>query len=235
MVVTRPKRASERSKCEKVRRRRPTIEAVKLWNIDASIEADKQRRAASKARDKEASNKAHAAKWRKRRDARMASELSLLDGVLEVAPWDSERHGWKIGDAWAQCARRAPDYLNVGARSGPGTTVQRHVIRMGHQLRDPSAKAAWKSYAEIKQRVEEIVAKLANTRRYGYKFEEAAELKKSTPAAAETAPHTNPEQPAAVQQRQQQGAVEPKSFILRLALRSYAATAAQVSASATAC
>lgn len=137
----------------------------------------------------------------------------LFDQVLELEPWDTARHT-SVCEAWEECGRQAPGYLKEGERTEPGSSVRRIVLRTGRQLNDPAAKTTWKSYPEVMRRVEDVVAKMAATRRYRDKFgphqqHGAVESQKSTLMMSETA-HASPEQPATVQQRQQQGAVEPK-------------------------
>lgn len=118
-----------------------------------------------------------------------------------------------------ECGRRVPGYLKEGARTEPRQLVQQQVFRLGDQRIDPTAKTPWKSYPEVKRRVEEVVAKIAATRRNRDRFglhqqqQGAAEPNNSNPVTAETA-HAILEQPAtAVQQRQQQqGAAEPKNL-----------------------
>lgn len=162
-----------------------------------------------------------------------------FDQVLEVEPWDTARHT-SVCEAWGECGRLAPGFLKEGGRTDPSSSVRQTVLRMGRQLNDPTAKMSWKSYPEVKRKVEDVVGKMAATRRYRNKFgphqqQGAVKSQKSTLMVSTETAQTSPEQPATVQQRQQQGAVEPKKpFILRLAFRSYATVAEQVSTSAVA-
>lgn len=114
----------------------------------------------------------------------------------------------------ARHGRSAPGFLKEGVRSEPRVLVQQQIIRLEEQLNDPTARTPWKSYPEVKQGVEGVVAKLAATRRYGPKFglhqqQGPADPNNSTTATAEKA-QTIPAQLATEQQHQQQGAVEPK-------------------------
>lgn len=60
----------------------------------------------------------------------MSPLLSCLsDQVLEVEPWNSARH-MKVGNAWEECGRHVPGYLQEGARTEPGQLVQQQVFRL---------------------------------------------------------------------------------------------------------
>ena len=63
-------------------------------------------------------------------------------------PWNLEFHDRKTGEAWGECGRRVPGYMKESGRTDPGLLVLRKVVRMGHQLREPTAKILWKSITE---------------------------------------------------------------------------------------
>lgn len=86
-----------------------------------------------------------------------------------MEPWNLARHT-KVGEAWEECGRRVPGYLKEGVRTEPRLLVQQQVFRLGDQQIDTTAKPPWRSYPEVKRRVEEVVAKLAATRRYRDRF-----------------------------------------------------------------
>lgn len=123
----------------------------------------------------------------------------LFDQVLALEPWDTARHT-RVREAWAECGRQAPGYLKEG-----GSLVQEHATRLARQVNDPTAKPSWKTYPEVKRKVEEVLAKLVATRQYRDEFgphqqQGAVEFKKSNLTAVETA-CVSPEQPAMVQKR----------------------------------
>ncbi|CAB1096905.1 unnamed protein product [Ectocarpus sp. CCAP 1310/34] len=104
--------------------------------------------------------------------------------------------------------------------------MQKHVTRMGRQLKDPTVKTTWKTYPEVMRRVEDVVASMAPTRRYRDKFgpqqqHGVVEPKKSNVATLETA-HDSPEQPATSLQRQQQAAIKSHKSTLAAAVPAHA-------------
>jgi len=144
---------------------------------------------------------------------------SLFDQVLELEPWDTTRHT-SVGEAWEECGRRVPGFLK--GCGGPGWSVRRHIVRMGRQLNDPTAKTTWKTYPEVMRRVEDVVGKMAATRRYTLGPQQqhgVVEPKKTDLATSETA-HASPGQPATALERQQQAAVESQKSTLSAAVAS---------------
>lgn len=142
---------------------------------------------------------------------------SLFDQVLELEPWDTTRHT-SVGEAWEECGRRVPGFLK--GCGGPGWSVRRHIVRMGRQLNDPTAKTTWKTYPEVMRRVEDVVGKMAATRRYTLGPQQqhgVVEPKKTDLATSETA-HASPGQPATALERQQQAAVESQKSTLSAAV-----------------
>jgi len=110
--------------------------------------------------------------------------------------------------------------------------VQKRIHRLARQLNDPKAGYPWKLYPAVKHRVEKVAAQLAVASLS--KQQGAVEPKNSNPATVEKA-HAIPEQPATEEQRQQQGPETPTPcYALHWAIRSYAAAAEGVSASAIA-
>lgn len=86
----------------------------------------------------------------------------LLQQVLEMEPWNDVRHVSGRGTAvWRDCAKRVPGFLKKNARTDPRNAVQQRIFRMVHQLNDPAAGYPWELYPEVKQRVEDVAAKLA--------------------------------------------------------------------------
>ena len=150
----------------------------------------------------------------------------LPNKVLDVEPWNKARHCLKICDAWGECARRVPGSVKAGPSSSINSLMQRRVFRLARQLNDPICKSPWKSYPEIKQRVEKIVAKLATEPRLKGKFGLGQQLGAAEPDNSNTAltekAQATPEILAKGQQ-QQLGPEKPKrSCTLERALHAYA-------------
>ena len=157
------------------------------------------------------------------------SVSSLRNQVLEMEPWNEERHVSGRGAVWHDCGQRVPGLLKDNNPEKNRRLVQCRIFRMARQLNDPKAGHHWKSCPDVKQRVENVAAKLATEFRFTRQRQGPVEHKNSTLATVEKA-HAIPEQPATVQQRQRQGAAERKN-IVRLAVHSFIANAEQVSAS----
>lgn len=87
-----------------------------------------------------------------------------------MEPWNEERHFLSVGAAWRDCGQRVPGLLKDDDLMKARKAVQTCIFRMARQLNDPTVKAAWKSRAEIKRRVEKVAAKLAAERRFKGKF-----------------------------------------------------------------
>lgn len=87
-----------------------------------------------------------------------------------MEPWDKIRH-LKVTSAWRDCGRRVPRLLKENARIDPRAAAQARVVRLVRQLYDPKAGFTWKSYPEVKQRVEKVAAKLAAEPRLKRNFE----------------------------------------------------------------
>ncbi|CAN0209242.1 unnamed protein product [Ectocarpus sp. 13 AM-2016] len=100
---------------------------------------------------------------------RMPTLVKLLDAVLEVEPWNTERHGKNTGRAWAECGERVPAYLK-GCRSRPHEFVRQNAFRLVRQLYAPNSHAARTWSPEVKQRVGALADKLTADPRYRDKF-----------------------------------------------------------------
>lgn len=160
---------------------------------------------------------------------------SLYNQVLEMEPWNEERHVSGRGAVWRYCGLRAPGFLKNSDLEKARLAVQQPIFRMARQLNDPMAGYSWKSYPDVKQRVEKIEAKLANEYCFTHQRQGHDKPEKPNLATVE-AVHASPAQPATVQQHQQQGHEKPeKCSLLQLAFRSYVAMAKGVPAAAASC
>ena len=120
--------------------------------------------------------------------------------VLEVEPWNIERHGRHTGRAWAECGERVPAYLE-NCRARPHGAVQKNAVRMVQQLYAPTSLAARKWSPEVKQRVGALADKLAADPYYRGKFtrptEDPAHGKPGTPPQQQEGERAEPEGAAA--------------------------------------
>ncbi len=146
-----------------------------------------------------------------------------------MEPWNEVRHVSGREAVWRDCWLRVPGLLRGTDPGNAPRMVQQRIFRMARQLYDPKAGHLWKSCPDVKQRVENIAAKLVKVARFTRKRRGPAELKDSTVLMVEKA-HAILAQPATVQQQQQQGAAE-HGAVVRLAVNSFIANEEQVSAS----
>eukprot|EP00752_Nemacystus_decipiens_P011308 g10050.t1 len=172
-------------------------------------DADEKRLKLLKARAAEASRRLRFKRGEAQRAARVSTLRKLLDVVLEMEPWNEERHVSGREAVWRDCWLRVPGLLKDSDPGNAPRMVQQRIFRMARQLNDPKAGHLWKSCPDVKQRVENVLGKLSTVARFTRKRQGPAEHKNSTLATVETA-HASPAQPATVQQHQQQGREKPE-------------------------
>ena len=130
-----------------------------------------------------------------------ASLYHLFIQVLEVEPWNTERHGRNTGRAWATCGERVPAYIE-NCRSRVHVFVQQNAVRMARQLYAPNSHAARAWSPEVKQRVRALADKLAADPFYRDKFTRPTE----------NLAHGKPEK-APQQQQQERERGEPEGTV----------------------